>query len=273
MIGVVANPRSQVIRADSGMPNINVQVQLAILNAIPAPADDPLLDANGSPVLDANGNPVSDPNEQFHKVIPFVFDPGGTHLVESGWLDGTGCPLGADAACTTGDSNDTTLNDGLLLVKTGATSNNAAAGAELKKVRGITLTELGYDIRKIGAANNAGSHCGAGAPRFNVTTSNAFFFIGCQSPPATSQTTGNAWTRLRWGAGGPLVGFCVQTGGPSAACPASGALVPVTGTVQRIEIIFDEGTDQSGGPDQFGAAFLDNIDVNGTMVGRGGPNG
>jgi len=31
----------------------------------------------------------------------------------------------------------------------------------------------------------------------------------------------------------------------------------------------DEGQDASGGPDQFGAAILDNINVNGTLVGRG----
>ena len=39
--------------------------------------------------------------------------------------------------------------------------------------------------------------------------------------------------------------------------------------VQRIDIIFDEGQDPSGGPDQFGAAILDNVDVNGVLVGRG----
>jgi hypothetical protein len=36
-----------------------------------------------------------------------------------------------------------------------------------------------------------------------------------------------------------------------------------------IAIIFDEGQDISGGPDEFGLAVLDNIDVNGTLAGRG----
>jgi hypothetical protein len=63
------------------------------------------------------------------------------------------------------------------------------------------------------------------------------------------------------------MGYCVQTGGSLAACPANYTLTPVVGTVQRIDIIMDEGSDT--GPDFFGAAFLDNIDVNGTMVGRG----
>ena len=39
--------------------------------------------------------------------------------------------------------------------------------------------------------------------------------------------------------------------------------------VRRIVIVFDESQDASGGPDQFGAAILDNIDVNGTLVGHG----
>ncbi len=42
--------------------------------------------------------------------------------------------------------------------------------------------------------------------------------------------------------------------------------------VTRIVIVFDEGQDPSGGPDQFGAAILDNIDVNGTLVGHGAVN-
>src|ERR1700758_2066152 len=44
------------------------------------------------------------------------------------------------------------------------------------------------------------------------------------------------------------MGFCVASS-PSPACPANFALAPVTGAVQRIVIIFDEGTDT--GPDFF----------------------
>lgn len=40
-------------------------------------------------------------------------------------------------------------------------------------------------------------------------------------------------------------------------------------TVKSIAIVFDEGQD-TGGPDNFGLAVLDNIDVNGQLVGRGG---
>jgi len=278
-------------------PNINLALNLALLNAIPPPADNAMLDANGNVVLDPSGNPVSDPAEQFHAVIPHDFDPGHTNLVEAGWLDGLGCVTNgftatpnadfsawsgntapySEPACPSGDSKDA-HNEGLLLVKTGPSSANfASAEASLKKVKGLTLGELGYDIRKAGMIGSAqGSHCGAGAPRFDIQTTDAFFFIGCASPPPTTEFSPaltppamDPWDRLRWGNATPgsVLGFCVVPT-PTAGCPFNFDLVPVTGTVQRIDIVFDEGTDT--GSDFFGAAIIDNIDVNGTLVGRGG---
>jgi hypothetical protein len=199
---------------------------------------------------------------------PFIYDPGKTHLVQGTWLEGIGCPTGAKVAiypatkptgiftaggCQTGDPSDTT-NQGLLLVKTGPTGNNASAGAVLKNVKGITLTELGYDLRKPGANPNdpRGSHCGAGAARFNVTTSDGFWFVGCNSPAASVAASGDGWMRLRWTAGFK-----------------DGAISPFTGTVQSISIVFDE--DQDTGPDNFGVAIIDNIDVNGELLGSGKP--
>jgi len=196
-------------------------------------------------------------------VVPFEFDPGKTFLVRARWLRGTGCPSGAatDAACpVSGDAR----NEGLLLVKTGPTTTDAAAGAEVKGVKGMTLSELGYDIRKSVAPDfPAGSHCGAGAPRFNVQTSEGFFFVGCNSPPATSIAVGDAWLRLRWR---PTL-LCNGVPGFNAS---TGALDCIMGLVQSITIIFDEGSDT--GPDKIGLAILDNIDINGTLVGRGPGN-
>jgi hypothetical protein len=206
----------------------------------------------------------------FNHVDPFEFDPADTRLVQATWLPGIGCPTNArispngtdttpftDTACPTGDSRDR-QNQGLLLVKTGPTANDASAGARLKNVPS-TVTELGYDIRKPASVDPRGSHCGAGAPRFNIETRDGhIFFIGCNSPPATTQTSSaTGWTRLRWGAATVAFG---QLGGVATL----GSL-----NVKAIEIIFDEGQDASGAPDQFGAAVLDNIDVNGKLVGQG----
>ena len=214
----------------------------------------------------------------FNSVSPKVYDPFQTELVNSSWISGIGCPSGAttaiygaqgitpstytDTACAVGDPRDTS-NEGLLMAKTGPTANDAAAVAVLDGVQGTVVTELGYDIRKQGptTADPRGSHCGAGAPRFDVTLENGlFFFIGCESPPATTQfSSGQGWTRLRWGgSAGPLQGYL------------NGVLttLPVGIAVKSISIVFDEG--QDAGPDNFGLAVLDNIDVNGQLVGRGG---
>ena len=149
----------------------------------------------------------------FKHADPFEFDPANSRLVQSTWLPGIGCPTGArtsdgtytDLACPTGDRRDR-QNEGLLLVKTGPTANNSSAGVVLRNVPS-TVTELGYDIRKPGAsADLRGSHCGAGALRFNVTTEDGTtFFIGCNSPPADEQHPGNGWLRLRWGGAVPLL--------------------------------------------------------------------
>lgn len=203
-------------------------------------------------------------NDGFNQAKPFIFDPAKTHLVQGTWLDGIGCPTGATVVlypattatgftaggCPTGDPSDKT-NQGLLLVKTGPTGNNAAAGAVLTNVKGITLTELGYDLRKPGAPGDApGSHCGAGAARFNVRTSKGFWFVGCDSPAPTVAVSGDGWMRLRW-----TTGY------------KDGVIAAFTGTVISISILFDEGQDT--GPDNFGIAILDNIDVNGVLVGQG----
>jgi len=229
----------------------NIQLNVGLLNSLPQPT-------------------TTDPPGNFHHVQPADFDPGKTNLVQATWLSGIGCPTNAftfdfttrsttaftDAACTTGDSSDH-HNEGLLLVKTGPTNNFAAAVAELTNVKGITLSELGYDIRKSGGSGGStfGSHCGAGAPRFDVVTSDGtIHFVGCNSPPATVAASSTGWVRLRWGAAEL-----------AAAFPA----IAPTDVVTRIVIVFDEGTDAMGGPDQFGAAILDNIDVNTTLVGQG----
>ena len=111
-----------------------------------------------------------------------------------------------------------------------------------------TLTELGFDYRNDG-------HCGAGAPRFNVyTTAGTYFFFGCAYGVHTPVPGTTDWTRVRFL--------------DADAFPADGVTpFPGFGTavVIGIDIVFDEGTDV--GP---GFAMLDNIDVNGMLIGKPG---
>jgi hypothetical protein len=213
--------------------------------------------------------------------VPFTFDPFGTNLVEASWETGIGCPTNAttntgsapvmysDPACMTGDPQDS-KNEGLSLVKTGPTTNDAAAGAKLvgPGVNGVVLTQLGYDIRKPGLniSDPRGSHCGAGAPRFDIVSNGHVYFVGCASPPPTVDAPGTGWQRLRWGSGSPggVLAFSFDGG-----CPAVNPCA-ITGPVQSMSIVFDEG--QDAGPDQTGLAVIDNIVVNGSIAGRGPGN-
>jgi hypothetical protein len=131
---------------------------------------------------------------------------------------------------------------GLFLQKDGPTATFAAAGGDISGVEGITLTELGFDYRN-------DSHCTGGAPRFNVDASDGFHFMGgCGNG---TQTVLNAnWNRVRIDPYNPAQAFPVLTPGA---------------TINSITIILDEGTDS--GP---GFAYLDNIDVNGTLIGKPG---
>src|SRR2546430_12153136 len=187
---------------------------------------------------------------QTFQVVPREFDPGRTSLVQAQGLTGIGCPTSArlatpnadftawsgsytpytDPACPTGDSRDR-KNQGLLLAKPGPSIDSfAAAVADIKGVEGQTLTELGYDIRKPGPtiSDPRGSWCGAGAPRFNIETTADSYFLGCASPPPDMQQDGDGFIRLIWGGTVPLLAYS-----PALMY----ALVPVTGTVTRLQTV------------------------------------
>ena len=189
-------------------------------------------------------------------VVPGIQDTADTDLVNALWVGALGCPTAAkvaasgtftDPACLTGDPKDVD-NQGLLLIKSGPTSNNALSGETISGVQGATLTELGYDIRD-------GSVCNAVAPRFDIFTSTGKYYkLGCaQLQPTT--TPGTGWVRLRW----------KPAGGVKAVNVSSGNTETVSDTISLILIIFDQGQDKA--PNS-GIAILDNIDVNGGLVGR-----
>ncbi len=126
----------------------------------------------------------------------------------------------------------------LTLTKSSATDTNVAAGADIVGEEGIILTSLGFDVKN-------GTYCGAGAPRFNVyTTSGVYYFFGCTY--GTHTDLGNGWTRV--------------TFTNADAFPSDGTTVfPGFGstTVTNIEIVQDEQ----------GSTTLDNIQINGGVVG------
>jgi hypothetical protein len=194
---------------------------------------------------------------------PFVFvgtakecgGPAGSNIVTSAWLRGMGLP---DSGAANPSTNKRDRQLGLLLNKNGPTSNCSAAGATINGFRsGTPLTELGFDYR-------IGGHCGAGAPRFNLTSTAGFtYFAGCAGgTPTPAPQDPSEWTRVRFTAAG------IFPASPSAPPFVLG----VGGTpVKGIAIIFDEGNDtpSPSDPTGVGLAVLDNIDINGKVIAAG----
>jgi hypothetical protein len=172
-----------------------------------------------------------------------VFDPGKTHTVTAKWEKG----LGLD------DNNGKNNRKGLLLSKNAPTATNSAAGANIRGVKGMVLTELGWDVRD-------GSHCSGGAPRFDVITvedpSTVHFIGSCTNGTVTPNTPVAGWSRVRFD----------PANGANAFPP-----IPAGQHVKVMDITFDEGTDTAGGMP--GLAVLDNIDVNGKLIGSGTNSG
>jgi hypothetical protein len=179
------------------------------------------------------------------KAKPFVFDSGATGIVSAKWVTHQGL---ADAGKS---------DHALVLKKQGTTATEASAGAAISKVKNLVLTELGFDVED-------GTHCGAGAPRYNVTlTDGSLFFFGCSWGDMTAigaDSQGDTWTRVRFTNDDAFWG-----GGPTTVWPGF-----TVAEVQAIHVIFDEGTDTPLTTGTPGLVRMDNLDVNGKLMGKPG---
>jgi hypothetical protein len=166
----------------------------------------------------------------------YAYDPAGTNTVAATWMDGTGA-----ASTSTATTAADTRNQGLLLSKTSNASNQAQAGVVVRDVEGISLTQLGYDIR-------VGSQCTATSPRFVVvTTDDVVHKIGCASGTAQPAPVAG-WKRLRF-----------DPANPAQTVPA----IPAGSKVKSIHLVHD------GGPEAGSSiVVLDNIDINGKIIGQ-----
>ena len=198
------------------------------------------------------------------EAVPFEFvgkagDCGaaaGSRIVTAAWLKGMGLPdNGGMNSNPLDSSNNPNKRDGLLLSKNGPTPDCSAAGASIKGVNGMAVSEtfeVGFDYRN-------GGHCGAGAPRFNVTTRDGVFsFVGgCSNGTASpAPQDPSEWTRVR-----------INVTSPSQAFPP----LAVGSQIESISIFYDEGTDTANNDTQgVGLAVVDNIFINGELItGRG----
>jgi hypothetical protein len=171
------------------------------------------------------------------KVKPSIVDPDHLHLVVAAWMPQQGI---VDAGKS---------YHALYLQKDVLTSDTAYATAQVKPFTDklvTDLSELGFDYKN-------GGHCTAVAPRFLIQVDGTDYSVGCASGvPSLSPDDPVNWTRVRFG-----------------PTELSAAGVPLTGTINSLKLVFDEGTDVN-----VGFIFLDNIDVNGLLIrksGNGGP--
>lgn len=181
--------------------------------------------------------------------------PAGAAIITAEWMRGMGLPDRGQPNNNPADTRDTPAKRdrryGLVLSKNGATPDCSAAGARITGTpKTFVLNELGFDYRN-------GSHCGAGAPRFNaITPAGHIYFIGCShgaKTPAPQDPT--EWTRVRFNSGS------VHPQLPTNP-PFQFGVTPVA----RLVVVADEGTDIALPPENpggIGLIVVDNLVLNG----------
>jgi hypothetical protein len=213
----------------------------------------------------AASNTKSDTDDRTFKVVPKVFAAtsasqamsvcGGPPSASNGgqvhsiWDLRIGLPQTAE-----------TSEWGLFLEKALPTADCSAALANITGIsqgHPLLLTELGFDVDNNGATP---LHCGAGAPRYNVVlTDGSTFFFGCTAGTHTNfiPSRGAPWSRVRFS---NADAFAASPSQPTAVWPGFGFAL-----VAQIQIVMDEGIDVA--PDFSGQTILDNIDINGLLIG------
>ena len=175
------------------------------------------------------------------KIQPAEFDPEHVCEAKPDWVRGVGL-----------FAPDDRFAAAFVMRKPCSTATNAAAFGLISGVKGETLIgldALGFDYKN----SNGGfaAHCGAGAPRFQVVTSDgSFSFLGgCANATKFSDVPATGWTRVR-----------IDPQNPGQAFP----MVPTNATIVNIALVFDEGpdTDPNGSPE----IVLDNIFINGKFA-------
>jgi hypothetical protein len=174
------------------------------------------------------------------KAVPVINDPTASGIVSAKWVARQGLP---DNPRSSKARPPKRFKPGhaLFLQKNGLSATDASARVDIQGVEGITLTEIGWDVRLDGS-------CTANSPRFEIVTQDdVVHSIGCAATTISTTPINENWEQRRYDV--------------ATAVPA----INPTDTVKSISIVFDEGTDAG-----VGFVYLDNININGVLIQKPG---
>jgi len=121
-----------------------------------------------------------------------------------------------------------------------------ASRALIRNADGLSLTELGFDYRD-------GGQCTDTSPRFAVvTTDNVTHVVGGCNKGTIHAALVSGWIRVRFD-----LGSTTQTSPP----------ITPGQQVKNIALVLDQGP-ETGASAAGGLVVIDNIDINGTLVGK-----
>jgi hypothetical protein len=165
-----------------------------------------------------------------------AFNPGNAQVSDaSTWVDGAGVPGGTD-------------NQGLVLLLSQLVTfpPGASADATITNVDGTVLTSLGMD-------HMLGTACTNGSPRWDVETTNGGVYgVGCASGTHSTAGMPAGWERITFS----NADFQNLSGPAFTGFGTTGA------TLSFLQLLQDEA----------GVAVVDNLNVNGTVIGSKNAN-
>jgi hypothetical protein len=175
-----------------------------------------------------------------------------------------------DSGLTTSTSQ---AHKGLVLHKGTESADLGIPYANVEGFEGASLHQLGFDVRSQRKKKFSGEHCNA-SPTIEVTLTNgttyAFYCTAGKHTPLPN----TAWDRIRFTDADAKPISCGGKGCEMQPWPgfASGKAVIATPKDQdpkssTFQIIMMDGYDS--GPDYSGVTYIDNIDLNGTVIGDG----
>lgn len=165
---------------------------------------------------------------------------------------------------------------GLVLHKGTESADLGIPYANVEGFEGAALRELGFDVRSQAKNKFSGEHCNA-SPTIEVTLTNGTTYAFYCTSGKHSPIKNTAWDRVRFRDADAKPISCGSKGCQMQPWPgfASGKAVIATPKdndpkSSTFQIIMMDGYDS--GPDYSGVTYLDNIDLNGTLVGDGEPH-